>query len=161
MQRAPAFLVLLLSLLYFGAGTLAMRAAIAQEEAPPSTQGPHIAVLVPLKSPALGRVADAVRRGVLEAQRVHAGTGLPVVVLASLVLGVAGGVAGAVTTAYTLKEQVLAQVREEQRRDLTFYVSREELAGLRERDRDRLDAKLDELRVEVRALSVSVARIRR
>jgi hypothetical protein len=83
MQRAPAFLVLLLSLLYFGAGTLAMRAAVAQEEAPPSIQGPHIAVLVPLKSPALGRVADAVRRGVLEAQRVHAGTGLPVVVLAS------------------------------------------------------------------------------
>src|SRR4051812_42686541 len=86
---------------------------------------------------------------------------MPVVVLASLALGVAGGVVGAVTTAYTLKEQVLSQGREEQRRELTFYVSREELASLRERHRDRLDAKLDELRVEVRALSVSVARIRR
>lgn len=41
-----------------------------------------------------------------------------VVVLASLVLGVAGGVAGAVTTAYGLKERVLAQVREERRREL-------------------------------------------
>lgn len=80
---------------------------------------------------------------------------MPVVVLASLLLGVAGGVAGAVTTAYTLKEQVVAQVRDERRRELTFYVSREELASTRERDRDRLDAKLDELRVEVRALSVS------
>jgi hypothetical protein len=83
MQRAPAFPVLLLSLLYFGVGTLAMRNAVAQEEALPGIQGPHIAVLLPLKSPTVGRVADAVRRGVLEAHRVHAGTGLPVVVQAS------------------------------------------------------------------------------
>jgi outer membrane PBP1 activator LpoA protein len=81
MQRAPAFLVLLLSLLYFGAGTLATRAAVAQEQA--GVQGPYIAVLLPLQSPTLGRLADAVRRGVLEAHRVHAGSGLPVVILAS------------------------------------------------------------------------------
>jgi hypothetical protein len=66
-----------------------------------------------------------------------------------------------VTTASPCRSKVLIQVREEQRRELSFYVSREELASLRERDRDGLDAKLDELRVEVRALSVSVARIRR
>jgi outer membrane PBP1 activator LpoA protein len=83
MQRAPASLVLLLSLLYFGVGTLAMRDAVAQEEAPPATQGPHIAVLLPLQSPSVGRVADAVRRGMLEAHRVHAGTGLPVVIRTS------------------------------------------------------------------------------
>jgi hypothetical protein len=81
MQRAPAFLVLLLSLLYFGAGALATRAAVAQEQT--GVQGPHIAVLLPLQSPTLGRLADAVRRGVLEAHRVHAGSGLPVVILAS------------------------------------------------------------------------------
>jgi uncharacterized protein len=83
MQRAPAFLVLLLSLLYLGAGTLAMREAAAQEQAGAGAQGPHIAVLLPLQSPTLGRLADAVRRGVLEAHRVHAGTGLPVVIIAS------------------------------------------------------------------------------
>ena len=83
MQRAPAFLVLLLSLLYFGAATLAMREAVAEDEVAPGAQGPHIAVLLPLQSPTLGRMADAVRRGVLEAHRVHAGSGLPLVILAS------------------------------------------------------------------------------
>lgn len=86
---------------------------------------------------------------------------MPVVALASLMLGVAGGVAGAVTTAYSVKEQLMVQIRDEQRRELAAYVTREELASIRERDRDRLDAKLDELRVEVRALSLAVARLRR
>ena len=86
---------------------------------------------------------------------------LPVVTLFSLLLGVAGGVAGAITTGYALKEQVVLEVRSERRQDLTYYVTREELARLREVDRDRLDAKLDELRVEVRALALAVARLRR
>jgi outer membrane PBP1 activator LpoA protein len=89
MQRAPAFLVLLVLLLYFGAGTLATRGVLAQEQsdaqerAEPIPREAHISVLLPLQSPTLGRLADAVRRGVLEAHRVHAGAGLPVVILAS------------------------------------------------------------------------------
>jgi hypothetical protein len=86
---------------------------------------------------------------------------LTVVSLGSLLLGVAGGVAGAITTGYAMKEQVVSQVREERRQALAFYVTREELAVVRERDRDRLDAKLDELRIEVRALGLAVARLRR
>ena len=81
MQRAPALLVLLLTLLYFAAVGVTTREAGAQE--PAGTQGPHIAVLLPLQSPTLGRLADAVRRGVLEAHRVHSGSGLPVVIIAS------------------------------------------------------------------------------
>ena len=76
MQRAPAFLVLIVALLYFAAGSVTTREAVAQEQA--GAQGPHIAVLLPLQSPTLGRLADAVRRGVLEAHRVHTGSGLPV-----------------------------------------------------------------------------------
>jgi len=54
-------------------------------------------------------------------------------------------VAGAVTTAYALKEQVVLQVRDERRREPAFYVTRDELAVMRERDRNRLDAKLGDL----------------
>jgi uncharacterized protein len=60
-----------------------MRPAVAQLQGEPGVQTPYIAVLLPLQSPTLGRVADAVRRGVLEAHRVHAGAGLPVVIVAS------------------------------------------------------------------------------
>jgi hypothetical protein len=66
-----------------GAGALAMRDVSAQEEAQPAEQEPYLAVLVPLKSQALGRMADAVRRGVLEAHRVHPSSGLPVRILAT------------------------------------------------------------------------------
>ena len=85
MQRAPAFLVVFLSLLYLGAAGLANRAVSAQDRDAGSAarSGPYIAVLLPLKSAALSRPADAVRRGVLEAQHVHAGAGLPVVILAT------------------------------------------------------------------------------
>jgi len=86
---------------------------------------------------------------------------LTLITLGSLLLGVAGGVAGAVTTGYTLRDQLMLQIRDEHRRELAAYVTREELAAVRERDRDRLDAKLDELRVELRALSLGVARLRR
>jgi hypothetical protein len=85
MQRAPAFLVVFVSLLYLGAAGVANHGASAQDrDAGSATKsGPHIAVLLPLKSAALSRPADAVRRGVLEAQHVHAGAGLPVVILAT------------------------------------------------------------------------------
>src|SRR5688500_89783 len=86
---------------------------------------------------------------------------LPEVALASLVLGVAGGVAGAVTTAYSMREQLMVQIRDEQNRELAYYVTREELALTRERDRDRVDGKLDVLSVEVKALGLAVARLRR
>jgi hypothetical protein len=66
-----------------GGGVLAMRDVAAQEEAQPLEQEPYLAVLVPLKSQTLGRVADAVRRGVLEAHRVHPSSGLPVRILAT------------------------------------------------------------------------------
>jgi len=84
MQRAPAFLILFVSLLYLGAAGVANRVAFAQDKAGAAAKsGPHIALLLPLKSAALSRPADAVRRGVLEAQHVHAGAGLPVVILAT------------------------------------------------------------------------------
>jgi outer membrane PBP1 activator LpoA protein len=68
-----------------GAIALGNANAVAQEPdaAQPSQAGPHIAVLLPLKSSALARPADAVRRGVWEAHRVHAGSGLPLVVYAT------------------------------------------------------------------------------
>jgi outer membrane PBP1 activator LpoA protein len=66
-----------------GGATLTTQQAAAQTEPQPVEQGPHVAVLLPLKSPALGRVADAVRRGVLEASRVQPNPGLPVVVVAT------------------------------------------------------------------------------
>ena len=55
MQRAPAFLVVFLSLLYLGAAGLANRAVSAQDRDAGSAarSGPHIAVLLPLKSAAL------------------------------------------------------------------------------------------------------------
>jgi outer membrane PBP1 activator LpoA protein len=49
----------------------------------PGARAPHIAVLLPLKSASFSRPADAVRRGIFEAQRVHQGSGLPVIVYAT------------------------------------------------------------------------------
>ena len=71
MQRLLASL-LIPALLYFAACTLAIQPAFAQEpEAKPSEQtGPQIAVLLPLRSAAVNRQADAVRLGVLEAAKV-------------------------------------------------------------------------------------------
>lgn len=83
MQRALAFLVSFLSLLYLAGGTLATRNAGAQEQRPAGEYRPHLAVLLPLKSPALGRLADAVRKGVLEAARVQPNPALPTIIYAT------------------------------------------------------------------------------
>lgn len=92
MQRALAFLALIVSLLYLAGAGLAIRAVGAQQFEPdeqtedPGVQlgpGPHLAVLLPLKSSAFSRLADAVRQGVWEARRVHPGTALPLVVYAT------------------------------------------------------------------------------
>ena len=85
MQRQSAFWLRILTLLYLGACTLANRDVCAQQaDVPAATKaGPHIAVLLPLKSTAVGRQADAVRLGVLEAAKVHRGTTLPLVVYAT------------------------------------------------------------------------------
>jgi outer membrane PBP1 activator LpoA protein len=81
MQRRTALLALLGSLLYcapFGPGN---SSALAQQTAgEQSVAGPHIALLLPLKSGPFARAAEAVRRGAWEAHRVHAGDGLPLVV---------------------------------------------------------------------------------
>jgi outer membrane PBP1 activator LpoA protein len=58
-------------------------ACAQQGEAPPSISGPHIALLLPLKSPAVGRQAEAVRLGVIEAAKVHRSTTLPLTVYAT------------------------------------------------------------------------------
>jgi uncharacterized protein len=79
MRRQSAFSLLVLTLLYLGACALAMRDAHAQQE-PSLSAGPHVAVLLPLKSSAVGRQADAVRLGILEAAKVHRGTTLPIVI---------------------------------------------------------------------------------
>jgi len=80
MQRHCAFLALILSVLYLGACALANHEARAQQSDTQVYAGPHIAVLLPVKSPVVGRQADAVRLGVLEAAKVHRGTTLPLVV---------------------------------------------------------------------------------
>lgn len=68
-----------------GACALGNDGALAQQPEGIDAERPdaHIAVLLPLKSSALARPAEAVRRGVWEAQRVHAGNGLPLVVHAT------------------------------------------------------------------------------
>ena len=85
MQRSTASRLLVLALLYWCGCNLANHAGHAQPQAAdPATQtGPHIAVLLPLKSASIGRQADAVRLGVLEASKVHHGTTLPVIIHAT------------------------------------------------------------------------------
>jgi outer membrane PBP1 activator LpoA protein len=85
MQRQSAFSFSILALLYLGVCALANLAVQAQQlEAPPASGStPHVAVLLPTKSPAVGRQADAVRLGILEAAKVHRGTTLPLVLYAT------------------------------------------------------------------------------
>jgi outer membrane PBP1 activator LpoA protein len=86
MQRQSACSLLVLALLYLAACSLANHAVQAQQHEGPNatlSSGPHIAVLLPIKSPAVGRQADAVRLGILEAAKVHRGTTLPLVVYAT------------------------------------------------------------------------------
>jgi hypothetical protein len=79
-MQLPGLLRLLARpLLYLALVCVAIGAARAQQAEP----GPHIALLLPLKAGGFSRPADAVRRGVFEAQRVHPGAGLPVVVHAT------------------------------------------------------------------------------
>jgi hypothetical protein len=85
MQRVPASPLLIVALLYLGSYALANHRAYAQQQGTksPDQPGPHIAVLLPLRSPSVGRQADAVRLGILEAAKVHRGTTLPLVVRAT------------------------------------------------------------------------------
>jgi outer membrane PBP1 activator LpoA protein len=83
MQRAPVSSLLLSPLLYFAVCALANQAALAQQQDSRTAEQlsrPHIAVLLPLKSAAIGRQAEALRLGILEAAKVHRGTTLPLVV---------------------------------------------------------------------------------
>jgi hypothetical protein len=83
MQRAPVSSLLLLTLLYFGVCGLANQPALSQQHDSKSADQlprPHIAVLLPLRSAAVGRQAEALRLGILEAAKVHRGTTLPLVV---------------------------------------------------------------------------------
>ncbi len=84
MQRRTALLALLASLLYcapFGPGN---SIALAQQPATDASRaGPHIALLLPLKSGPFTRAADAVRRGAWEAHKVQPAPGLGLVVYAT------------------------------------------------------------------------------
>jgi outer membrane PBP1 activator LpoA protein len=81
MQRRTALLALLGSLLYCAAFGPGNSPGFAQQTAGDQAgSGPHIALLLPLKSGPFARLAEAVRRGAWEAHRVHAGGGLPLVV---------------------------------------------------------------------------------
>lgn len=80
MQRVPALVSLLLSLLYLAALTPANATTQDEPSSTPQESVPHIAVLLPTKSGPFTRAADAVRRGVLEAQRVQNEPDLPLVV---------------------------------------------------------------------------------
>jgi len=66
-----------------GVCALANQDLQAQQPEAPATSSPHVAVLLPIKSPAVGRQADAVRLGILEAAKVHRGTTLPLIVYAT------------------------------------------------------------------------------
>jgi hypothetical protein len=85
MQRQSAFLLLILALLYLGVCTLANQHVQAQQSETPAATGPspHVAVLLPIKSTAVGRQADAVRLGIMEAAKVHRGTTLPLIIYAT------------------------------------------------------------------------------
>jgi len=85
MQRIPASLLLILTLLYVGASAVGNRPALAQTQdaQTASHPGPHIAVLLPLNSASVNRQADAVRLGILEAAKVHRGNMLPLVIYAT------------------------------------------------------------------------------
>ena len=86
MQRAPVSSLLLSTLLYFGVCALANQPAFSQQHDSRVTEQlprPHIAVLLPLRSSAIGRQAEALRLGILEAAKVHRGTTLPLVVRAT------------------------------------------------------------------------------
>jgi uncharacterized protein len=84
MQRRTVLLALLPSLLYCAAFGPGNSPGFAQQPAgEPAKAGPHVALLLPIKSGPFTRAAEAVRRGVWEAHRVHAGSGLPVVVYAT------------------------------------------------------------------------------
>ena len=85
MQRIPTSPLLIVALLYLGSYALANQQARAQQQSTksPDQPGPHIAVLLPLRSTSVGRQADAVRLGILEAAKVHRGTTLPLVVRAT------------------------------------------------------------------------------
>jgi uncharacterized protein len=74
-----------MALLYLGSYALANHQARAEQPSArsPDQPGPHIAVLLPLRSPSVGRQADAVRLGILEAAKVHRATTLPLVVRAT------------------------------------------------------------------------------
>lgn len=81
MQRQSAFLLLVLALLYLGVCALANHKAQAEQDSSTTlSASPHIAVLLPLKSSAVGRQAEAVRLGILEAAKVHRATTLPIIV---------------------------------------------------------------------------------
>jgi len=86
MQRAPISSLLFSALLYFGVYASDNRPALAQQHDSRTVEQPsrpHIAVLLPLKSTAVGRQAEALRLGILEAAKVHRGTTLPLVVRAT------------------------------------------------------------------------------
>src|SRR5262245_28578740 len=86
MQRAPIWSLLFSALLYFGIYALANQPALSQQHDSRTTEQsprPHIAVLLPLRSAAVGRQAEALRLGILEAAKVHRGTTLPLVVRAT------------------------------------------------------------------------------
>lgn len=72
---------LLLTLLYLAA--LAPANAAAEDQPAPAAYTPHIAVLLPTRSGPFVRAADAVRRGVWEAQRVQDEPGLPIALYAT------------------------------------------------------------------------------
>ena len=85
MQRAPVIPLLVARLLCLCLLALGHACASAQQsdDTQPATAQPHIAVLLPLKSGPLARLAEAVRRGVWEAHRVHSDSGLALVVYAT------------------------------------------------------------------------------
>jgi hypothetical protein len=85
MQRPLVIPLLVARLLCLCALALGNAGAIAQHTDPaqPAAPGAHIAVLLPLKSGPLARPADAVRRGVWEAHRVHSDSDLPLLVYAT------------------------------------------------------------------------------
>jgi len=78
MQRVRALVSLVLSLLYLAALVPANARAEDQPSSAPPATVPHIAVVLPTASGPFTRAADAVRRGIWEAQRVQNEPELPI-----------------------------------------------------------------------------------
>lgn len=87
--------------------------------------------------------------------------------VACLIIGIVGGIAGGVVGAYTMRDEALRESRSytDRAADLVRrerehgYVSKAELASVRENDRNRVELKLDNLSSKIERITLAVERL--